>query len=110
MVAELEQTAAEVRLVMVRRSPKRMLNPNPYLHASQVPLRTAYMLDDSKQWLCLGWEDWTQLAPSQRVAPLESTGAPRAAFLVMVYGAPLGSTDPPRDDAPCRRRRDSDAC
>ena len=66
-LAELEQASADLKLVMVRRSPRSLLAVQPRLHASAAPLRTAYARSERGVWSELGWEDWTQLSPQQRV-------------------------------------------
>ena len=70
----------------------------PHLHASEAPLRTAFCRSERGIWTELGWEDWTQLSPQQRVARLGG-----ADLLLMVYGAPLGSA-PPADQVEAHRQ------
>ena len=85
-IAEMEQAAADVKLVMVRRSPRSLLSAQPHLHASAAPLRTDYAWSERGVWSELGWEDLTQLSPQQRVMELGGSD-----LLLMIYGSPLGT-------------------
>ena len=79
-----ESANADVKLIMVRRGPRSLLACAPHLHTSVTPLRNANCRSE-RVWYEQGWEDWTRLAPSQRVARIAG-----ADMLLMIYGASLG--------------------
>eukprot|EP00959_Pyramimonas_sp_CCMP1952_P436448 9139233-Pyramimonas_sp.AAC.1 len=85
---------------MIRRNPRSLLAVVPHLHASQAPMRTAYARSERGVWSELGWEDWTNLSPQQRVMKIAG-----ADLLIMVYGAQIGEAEDGEQDKETMRKQ-----
>lgn len=82
----LESVSAEVAMVLVSKSAKRLRKPQPFMGAAEAPLRRSYiLLKDS--FLSTDWQQWTQMSPAAQIRPL--IAADRKLYLA-VFGKELG--------------------
>ena len=83
----LESANAEVSLVLVSKTARRLKKPQPHMGALEVPLRKSYILL-ADRFLCTDWEQWTQMSPSAQIRPLI---AKDRKLYVAVFGKELGA-------------------
>ena len=82
-----ESASAEVVMVLMSRTARRLKKPQPFLGALEVPLRKSFiLLKDS--FLSTDWEQWTQMAPAAQIRPLI---AKDRLLYVAVFGKELGA-------------------
>ena len=87
MWKNLESARADVQLVAVSSSARRMRKPQPFRGPNEVPLRKGILLMTSSDVLTTGWEDWQKSSPASQIRPLPSQ---TNQLFVTLFGAELG--------------------
>ncbi len=92
----IESVQAEVTLILMSRSAKRLRKPQPFMGAAEVPLRKSFILLKDR-FLTTDWEQWSQLSPATQIRPLI---AKDRHLYIAVFGRELGTevVDDHQDD------------
>ena len=64
-----ESASAEVALVLMSKSARRLKKPQPVMGAAEAPLRKSFILLKGS-FLATDWEQWTQMSPAAQIRPL----------------------------------------
>ena len=83
-----EGAHADVKLILVSTSARRLKKPQPHLGPADVPLRKSYVLLSGHEALSTDFEQWFNLSPAAQVRPLVAQGR---LLYVALFGNELGA-------------------
>ena len=100
-----ESASADVQLILVSRSARRMKKPQPHAGPADVPLRRSYLLLGQDRVLSTAWEEWPKLSPAAQIRPLAQKDR---RLYVVLYGKFLGEAEDEvlEDDDRLKRREE----
>ena len=102
----LESAKADVSLILVSATARRMRKPQPYFGPLEAPLRKTLLLLSDEKVLSTDWEEWGRMAPSSQIRPLVAQGR---RLCVTLFGKFVGEDHQPDRVDPDRFRAEEQA-
>ena len=90
-----ESAQAEVHLILISTTARKMRKPQPFAGPSEVPLRRSVLLLKDGKILQTSWEEWSRMSPASQTRPLV---AKDRLLYVVLFGKELGATTVVREE------------